>query len=410
MTHKHIIALLLATLAISSAQAYTHQLDSIVRTAEDGISKFEPIYDTQMQAYGYTHYVRNGKDWDNHARTLFEHDANGNCTTIATYLWHNNAWAETTQETFAYNAQNLITEHAIRQNSSSGWIDSVKSIYNYDTYGRPTSEIHYKAQDGTLQYSKKSEYTYCENTVTTLNYSGLPGQIWKVADRITNIYANNKLTSSIYEINFNSNWLTSYKYEYEYTASVTIEKRYNYISDTEWKLKAQKCYFYNDAGQEIGYSETIDGSKKDSTIHTYTTQGDLETYARYAISAGSWNKTYDETYTHANTPTDHCAGAAFAQQQITTAGQHAQIVATFVRNENGKPTCTDTYYMHALQPTKLADSMLTDIYAANGRIFSSTPMRIYTLTGIDVTAQNGQLRGIYIVVQSDGQTAKIVVK
>lgn len=47
--------------------------------------------------------------------------------------------------------------------------------------------------------------------------------------------------------------------------------------------------------------------------------------------------------------------------------------------------------------TALGKTELTPIYAENGRIVAAGDYRIFTLTGIDVTAQNGQLNGVYIV-------------
>lgn len=50
-----------------------------------------------------------------------------------------------------------------------------------------------------------------------------------------------------------------------------------------------------------------------------------------------------------------------------------------------------------------------NIYAVNGTILGLDNMRIYNLTGQDVTSMNGNLHGIYIVV-SDNKVAKIQVK
>lgn len=52
---------------------------------------------------------------------------------------------------------------------------------------------------------------------------------------------------------------------------------------------------------------------------------------------------------------------------------------------------------------------LPEIYAHNGTIFASGTMQIYTLTGIDVTEQNGRLNGIYMV-KIGSTTHKVTVK
>lgn len=55
-----------------------------------------------------------------------------------------------------------------------------------------------------------------------------------------------------------------------------------------------------------------------------------------------------------------------------------------------------------------ADMSATPVYSRDGRIYGADGMRIYTLLGLDVTRQNGSLKGIYIV-KTDGNTHKVVV-
>lgn len=51
----------------------------------------------------------------------------------------------------------------------------------------------------------------------------------------------------------------------------------------------------------------------------------------------------------------------------------------------------------------------TRIYSCNGRIYGADDMRIYNVLGIDVTAQNGSLNGVYIVIVGN-ETHKVIVK
>lgn len=51
----------------------------------------------------------------------------------------------------------------------------------------------------------------------------------------------------------------------------------------------------------------------------------------------------------------------------------------------------------------------TRIYSCNGRIYGADDMRIYNVLGIDVTAQNGSLNGVYIVIVGN-ETHKAIVK
>lgn len=389
--------------------AQTHQLDSIVRTDASATYKFVPSYNGSQQTDGYTRYIRSGNAWENDTKIAFQRNENNIDTAITTYFWSDGAWAETEKEVFEYNTQNQLVHHTIQQNSNGTWLDSIKTEYGYDAQGNLIIITYTAAQDGVMQNKKKTEYAYNENTITTLNYSWSSN--WKVANKTNDTYANDTLVQSVYQLANNGNFTTSYKLEYTYTANTKVEKRYNYdaISDPVWTLVTEKRYVFNDAGQEIGYCYTIQGNKKDSTTHAYTAHGDLENYAEYD-AANSWSKMLDETYQHRDILTENCIGAAFAQQHITSAGKHAYAIAAFTRTENGTQTCRDTYYIHALYPTTLptTDAPL-EIVAHDGRIFCDQPMRIYTPSGLDVTTQNGSLRGIYIV-KVGSKATKIVVR
>lgn len=49
------------------------------------------------------------------------------------------------------------------------------------------------------------------------------------------------------------------------------------------------------------------------------------------------------------------------------------------------------------------------VFAENGTVSGPEGLRIYDLTGRDMTRQNGQLQGIYVVVAGN-QVTKIAVK
>ncbi len=57
----------------------------------------------------------------------------------------------------------------------------------------------------------------------------------------------------------------------------------------------------------------------------------------------------------------------------------------------------------------LPNAELTEIYAADGRIYGPEDMRIFTIIGQDVTSQNGSLLGVY-VVKCGGKVAKVIVR
>ncbi|MDD3405791.1 MAG: carbohydrate binding domain-containing protein [Paludibacteraceae bacterium] len=50
------------------------------------------------------------------------------------------------------------------------------------------------------------------------------------------------------------------------------------------------------------------------------------------------------------------------------------------------------------------------LFSNNGTIYGAENSRIYTITGQDVTEQNGKLKGVYVVKANDGNVQKVVVK
>lgn len=50
-----------------------------------------------------------------------------------------------------------------------------------------------------------------------------------------------------------------------------------------------------------------------------------------------------------------------------------------------------------------------NVYGANGTIYGAENGRIYTITGMDVTEQNGRLNGVY-VVKLNGKVQKVMVR
>lgn len=117
------------------------------------------------------------------------------------------------------------------------------------------------------------------------------------------------------------------------------------------------------------------------------------------------------TYTHTTTAADQCAGFNFAQQALYNNTQHHYALTTVTSHSGSTLQQQDTYHYTAFAPTsiKLADSTTPHIYAHDGRIFATEPIRIYTLTGLDVTSLNGSLKGIYII-KTATNASKIIVR
>ena len=124
------------------------------------------------------------------------------------------------------------------------------------------------------------------------------------------------------------------------------------------------------------------------------------------VKTGDNNNWYmSETYVDAAesaTATLKTAGETVGEKL----GVPGNVEVHFTLTENGDGTLTLAYTTGA---TALQAVTVANIYANNGRIYGAEGMRIYTVSGMDVTDQNGQLNGIYIVKAQTG-VYKIAVK
>lgn len=68
-----------------------------------------------------------------------------------------------------------------------------------------------------------------------------------------------------------------------------------------------------------------------------------------------------------------------------------------------------TWSSYTPTPVALVQPELMEMYANDGTIYANGDLQIFTLTGMDVTSQNGSLKGAYIVKVA-GKTSKIMVK
>ena len=76
------------------------------------------------------------------------------------------------------------------------------------------------------------------------------------------------------------------------------------------------------------------------------------------------------------------------------------------RKEAGNPDVVASwlaiYNPEPDEPTAVDEAESLNIYANEGTIYADAEIAIYNLAGVDVTAQNGALYGIYIVKAANG--------
>lgn len=376
--NKKLLFCIICLVSYASAQAFTHRLDSIVTYDNDQWSKNTFSYNDDLSVAAYTTFTKVDGKWVQQQHTAFMRDAAGNDTAIVVSTADN-----TLKHVYTYNAQNKITNSVTYKIDGTTATDSAKTTYTYDATGNLKNEEHWLMINSIWTRKIKYEYTYTNGLVSKqLNYSA-EQNAWKYSNQSLYEYnAERNLIKETYQYYFNG-WFDSYTISYTYNENSQLQSATRTIFDDfdeVWKLT-------------------------DSTTYTYTTAGDLAQTRYYKYSDG-WYEAGNDTYTHTTTAADQCAGFAFARQQLYGNAQHRYTIAT-LKAVGGN----DTYHYTAFAPTSLdlADTNAPRIYAHDGRIAASEPLRIYTLTGIDVTALNGSLKGVYIV-KTATKTLKIFVK
>lgn len=376
--NKKLLVSIICLLAYASAHAFTHRLDSIVSQKGDQWFKNTFSYNDDLSVAAYTTFAKIDGKWVQQQHTAFMRDAAGNDTVIIVSTADN-----TLKHVYTYNAQNKITNSVTYKIDGTTATDSAKTTYTYDATGNLTNEEHWLMINSKWTRKIKYEYTYTNGLVSEqLNYSA-EQNAWKYSNHSLYEYnAERNLIKETYQYYFNG-WFDSYTLSYTYNENSQLQSDTRTIFDDfdeVWKLT-------------------------DSTTYTYTTAGDLA-QTRYYKYSGGWYEAGNDTYTHTTTAADQCAGFAFARQQLYGNAQHRYTIAT-LKAVGGN----DTYHYTAFAPTNLdlADTNAPRIYAHDGRIYTDAPMRIYTLTGLDVTSLNGSLKGIYIV-KTATNASKIIVR
>lgn len=86
-----------------------------------------------------------------------------------------------------------------------------------------------------------------------------------------------------------------------------------------------------------------------------------------------------------------------------------KLLFRYYQNADNAILVAPQLYRYIGSETAIYNVELTGIYSENGRILGAENLQIFTVSGIDVTHENGRLSGIYIV-KSGEKIAKIAVK
>lgn len=131
----------------------------------------------------------------------------------------------------------------------------------------------------------------------------------------------------------------------------------------------------------------------------------------YSASSGNLSVWLADTKTGENTIEAYKAVPVSEVEQSLAVGDYVEVVGDLTKYNTTLELAAGCSIKKLDSPTTAIESVeMSNIYAHSGRIYGAEQGRIYTINGMDVTEQNGQLsNGIYIV--KVGATAtKIAVK
>ena len=158
---------------------------------------------------------------------------------------------------------------------------------------------------------------------------------------------------------------------------------------------------------------TFDHAANKGTAANKTTMQTLWMSADYidgAPSAATWTQVTIPTYPVGTNWTFVNSGKIAVPKEFLVENMHfafKYVAATMaeascwqIKNVALNASCSATPIEHVAAPA-------VDVFAADGRIYGTDDMRIFTVLGLDVTEMNGSLSGIYIV--KIGNTAQKVI-
>ena len=287
--------------------------------------------------------------------------------------------------------------------------------------------------DEGYKFTKESEFVYTLNiTFTgTIESSGKQVQKVKLIDAEGNVWARNNSktikpgdgTSTMTKgETASSTYLQS-------EAGVEYKITYTLVSDEAndlYKLSGQLTFEVVETPDPEDPDQPVEPEDPDQPVEpeqpeepatiTFTVQVPEGTIECYITGADLWNtgeflqmeKAGDNLFT-ITTTTDvlkgtawkYCSGPDWAYVEKDANGEE---IAN--RTEAGNPDVVASwlaiYNPEPEEPTAVDEAEALNIYASEGTIYADAAISIYNLAGVDVTAQNGALYGIYVVKSENG--------
>ena len=163
---------------------------------------------------------------------------------------------------------------------------------------------------------------------------------------------------------------------------------------------AAKCFIgKTDNGVKLGSSKEL------GTFTLNLAEAAQVNATKIVVNAAIWGSDASQISCNGTATTD--LSATFADKTFTLDGSKLTAIAISSVVKRAYVKSITVYVNDA--PVGIDEVTSLSVYANNGTIYGAENGRIYTILGMDVTEQNGNLKGIY-VVKVGNKTQKIAVK
>ncbi|GEM_PF-3234439 len=192
------------------------------------------------------------------------------------------------------------------------------------------------------------------------------------------------------------------------TTDGTVDKSASFVADVvatgaeniESVTGASKCFVGKaDTGVKLGSSSAL------GTFTLNLAEAAQVNATKIVVNAAIWGSDASQISCNGTATTD--LSATFADKTFTLDGSKLTAIAISSVGKRAYVKSITVYVNDA--PVGIDEVTSLSVYANNGTIYGAENGRIYTILGMDVTEQNGNLKGIY-VVKVGNKTQKIAVK
>lgn len=254
--------------------------------------------------------------WINDEKAISTYNANDEKDVIKLKKWVNGTWTDASEIKHFYNLDDLLVQVLITdlitgietqkwdffydqynretesrlqiKNSTNQWIDALRFIITYDSFGNEFDNIYYNYNNGSLNSGIKNEFQYDQNgniISTKRDDLDVPSNTWIPLHRLETTFDTNKLPTDVFPTNFfmydphpilnrmqwqwdvaTNGWVQGFEHIYEYQSIAT------HTEEISIKEESKLTFFPNPANDVIWADGVMDS---ETLMQVFDAQGRL---------------------------------------------------------------------------------------------------------------------------------------